>query len=70
MLDTGTTELTGHGSAHCNPADADLTEIGDELAVGYALNDLARQLLHIAERDIRAAGAPRPNTRETAAWPL
>jgi nicotinate phosphoribosyltransferase len=70
VLDTGTTELTGHGSAHCHPADADVPEIGDELAAGRALNDLARQLLHVAERDIEGVGASRPNTREIAAWSL
>ncbi|MEU3341176.1 DUF1876 domain-containing protein [Streptomyces sp. NPDC006668] len=70
VLDTGTTELTGHGSAHCHPADADVPEIGDELAAGRALSDLARQLLQAAERDIEGVGAPRPNTRETAPWSL
>ena len=70
VLDTGTTELTGHGAAHCHPADADVPEIGDELAAGRALNDLARQLLQAAERDIEGVGAPRPSTRETAPWSL
>jgi len=70
VLDTGTKELTGHGSAHCHPADADVPEIGDELAAGRALNDLAGQLLQVAERDIEGMGTPRPNTRENAAWSL
>ena len=70
VLDTGTTELTGHGAAHCHPADADVPEIGDELAAGRALNDLARQLLQVAERDIEGVGAPRPRMRETAPWSL
>ncbi|MER5601317.1 DUF1876 domain-containing protein [Streptomyces sp. NPDC002265] len=68
VLDTGTTELTGHGAAHCHPADADVPEIGDELAAGRALTDLARQLLQVAERDIEGMGAPRADTRETAPW--
>lgn len=70
VLDTGTTELTGHGAAHCHPADANVPEIGDELAAGRALNDLARQLLQVAERDIEAVGAPRADTREIVAWSL
>ncbi|KUO10381.1 DUF1876 domain-containing protein [Streptomyces sp. DSM 15324] len=70
VLDTGTTELTGHGSPHRHPADADVPEIGDEPAAGRALNDLARQLLQAAERDIEGVGAPRPRTRETTAWSL
>jgi hypothetical protein len=70
VLNTGTTELTGRGSAHCHPADANVPEIGDELAAGRALNDLARQLLQVAERDIEGVGAPRPDTREIAAWSL
>ncbi|WP_340375264.1 DUF1876 domain-containing protein [Streptomyces sp. SS7] len=70
VLDTGTTELTGHGDAHCHPADADVPEIGDELAAGRALNDLAHQLLHAAERDIEGMGTPRPHARENAAWSL
>jgi hypothetical protein len=71
VLDTGTTELTGHGTAHCHPADANVPEIGDELAAGRAMNDLARQLHKTAERDIEAVGAPAPRThgREAAGWP-
>jgi len=70
VLDTGTTELTGHGTAHCSPGDADVPEIGDELAAGRALNDLARQLLRTAERDIEGVGAALPDTGENAAWSL
>lgn len=70
VLNTGTTELTGHGAAHCHPADANVPEIGDELAVGRALNDLAGQLLQVAERDIEGTGTTRPDTRENAPWSL
>jgi len=66
VLDTGTTALTGRGSAHCNPADTDVPEIGDELAAGRAMHDLAQQLLNIAERDIQGPGAPRPKDRQAA----
>ncbi|MER5434100.1 DUF1876 domain-containing protein [Streptomyces sp. NPDC002588] len=68
VLDTGTTELTGRGAAHCHPADTDVPEIGDELAAGRALNDLARQLLKTAEHDIEVVGAPRPSSRKAAGW--
>ncbi|MGW1952925.1 DUF1876 domain-containing protein [Streptomyces sp. NPDC001920] len=70
LLDTGTTALTGHGTAHCHPADADVPLIGDELAAGRAMKDLAQQLLNIAERDIEGMGAPRPSTRQVAGWPM
>ncbi|MFI5963523.1 DUF1876 domain-containing protein [Streptomyces asoensis] len=70
VLDTGTAELSGRGSAHCHPRDRNVPEIGDELAAGRALNDLAGQLLRAAERDIEGVGATRPDRRETAAWSL
>ncbi|MFH9860430.1 DUF1876 domain-containing protein [Streptomyces sp. NPDC017202] len=68
-LDTGSTELTGHGSAHCHPADPNVPEIGDELAAGRAMNDLARKLLRTAENDIEGVGATRPRRQEvTDGW--
>ncbi|MFI5797862.1 DUF1876 domain-containing protein [Streptomyces sp. NPDC051677] len=70
VLDTGSTELTAHGAAHCHPADSNIPEIGDELAAGRALNDLARQLLRVAERDIEGMDTPRPSARQNAAWSL
>lgn len=69
VLDTGTAAFTGHGSAHCHPADRNVPEIGDELAAGRAVRNLAQQLLNIAERDIEDAGAPRPS-RQSAGWAL
>ncbi|GAA3504277.1 MULTISPECIES: DUF1876 domain-containing protein [Streptomyces] len=54
VLDTGTTALTGRGTAHCHPADVYVPEIGDELAAGRAVENLARRLLNTAERDIEA----------------
>ncbi|MBD0421902.1 DUF1876 domain-containing protein [Streptomyces sp. NPDC052309] len=70
VLDTGATALTGHGSAHCHPADRYLPEIGDELAAGRAMNNLAQQLLDAAERDIEGVGASRPSTRQVTGWPM
>ncbi|MER6688398.1 DUF1876 domain-containing protein [Streptomyces minutiscleroticus] len=71
VLDTGTSSLTGHGAARCNPADRDVPEIGDELAVGRALHDLGRQLVTIAERDIEGMGASETGraARPAAGWP-
>ncbi|MEU1853675.1 DUF1876 domain-containing protein [Streptomyces sp. NPDC019990] len=68
VLDTGTAALTGHGTAHCHPADRDVPAIGDELAAGRAMRDLAQQLLDAAEHDIEGMGATRPRSREAAAW--
>ncbi|MET9436473.1 DUF1876 domain-containing protein [Streptomyces sp. NPDC006551] len=56
-LDTGTSHLTGHGSARCNPADVDVPAIGDELAASRAMKDLAGQLMREANREMEAAGA-------------
>ncbi|MFE6843814.1 dsRBD fold-containing protein [Streptomyces sp. NPDC057686] len=56
-LDTGTTRLTGHGTARCNPTDKDVPEIGDELAAARALENLAQQLKRTAYGDMAAAGA-------------
>ncbi|MEU9450333.1 DUF1876 domain-containing protein [Streptomyces sp. NPDC048277] len=70
ILDTGTTELTGRGAAHCNPADTNVPEIGDELAAGRAMEDLAHQLLRIAENDVQGMTGSRPSTPENVGWPM
>ncbi|QBI54248.1 DUF1876 domain-containing protein [Streptomonospora litoralis] len=44
--------LRGHGMARKHPADSDVPEIGDELAVSRALADLSRQLRQVAAEDI------------------
>ncbi|PAZ15067.1 hypothetical protein CLM62_15790 [Streptomyces sp. SA15] len=56
VLDTGGAALTGRGVAHCRPADTNGPEIGDELAAGMAMRDLAQQLGNAAERDIERLG--------------
>ncbi|MEU9119965.1 DUF1876 domain-containing protein [Streptomyces sp. NPDC048506] len=48
VVDTGTTSLTGHGRARCQPEDVDVPEIGDELAASRAMSDLAAQLMKTA----------------------
>ncbi|MER5667728.1 nicotinate phosphoribosyltransferase [Streptomyces mirabilis] len=72
VVNTGTTTLTGHGAARCNPADAEVPEIGDELAAGRAMHDLGQQLVSTAERDIKDLGAPATgrSPRPTAGWPV
>jgi hypothetical protein len=70
VLDTGSTSLTGRGVAHRNPADTEVPEIGDELAAGRALQDLGRQLVGAAERDIEGMGASEagPADLPAAGW--
>jgi hypothetical protein len=46
--------LTGLGTARRNPADENVTKIGEELAIARALSDLAHKLLHVATADIEA----------------
>jgi hypothetical protein len=72
VLDTATAQYTGYGDAHRNPADMDVPEIGDELAAGRALDDLGRQLIDVARRDIEdmeAAGVSGRKLRPGAGWP-
>jgi hypothetical protein len=44
--------LRGYGRARRNPADPEVPEIGDELAVSRALRDLADRLSKAAWEDI------------------
>lgn len=48
------TRLVGVGRARLNPADDNIPEIGDELAVARALNDLGHRLLLTAAADIES----------------
>jgi hypothetical protein len=54
LLDDIGNNLLGKGRAALNPADRDIPEIGDEIAVARALTDLGHRLLVTAARDIRA----------------
>ncbi|MBC9713910.1 DUF1876 domain-containing protein [Streptomyces sp. TRM66268-LWL] len=47
-----TSSLTGRGVARRNPIDRPIPEIGDELAVSRALEDLALRLHDVASDDI------------------
>ena len=53
------THLTGVGTAHRNPADVDVPEIGDEIAVARALFALGHELLLAAALDIEAVAHER-----------
>ncbi|KES09104.1 hypothetical protein BU52_03370 [Streptomyces toyocaensis] len=68
VVDTGTTVLTGRGTARRNPADPEVPEIGDELAAGRALQDVGRQLMDIAKRDVEGTGATRAEPRPAVGW--
>jgi Rv2632c-like len=45
-------QLSGHGRARRNPADQNITKIGEEIAVARSLSDLAHRLLHAATADV------------------
>ena len=53
LLAPGGAVRQGIGHARRNPIDADVPEIGDELAVARALSDLSHELLHAAIEDIQ-----------------
>lgn len=70
VLDTGTATFTGHGTARCSPEDRDVPAIGDEIAAGRALRDLAGQVLRVADDDLEGVGAapPRRESRIAYGW--
>jgi len=55
LLADSPTHFDGSGRAHRDPADVDVPEIGDEVAVARALRRLADRLLDTASEDIAAA---------------
>ncbi|MEU5541821.1 dsRBD fold-containing protein [Streptomyces sioyaensis] len=67
-LHTGTTTLTGQGTARCSPDDQDVPEIGDEIAAGRAMRDLAGQLLRVADKDLEGVGAAPPRREQRVAY--
>ncbi|MFJ8932887.1 MULTISPECIES: DUF1876 domain-containing protein [unclassified Streptomyces] len=61
--------VTGRGSARRNPIDRPVPEIGDELAVGRALEDLALRLHDVAVDDIvELTGPVGPVHRTAPGW--
>ncbi|MGY1704829.1 DUF1876 domain-containing protein [Geodermatophilus sp. SYSU D00697] len=54
-----TDRLRGVGLARLDPADADVPEIGEEIAAARALSDLSRRLLQTASEDVeQSTGTP------------
>ena len=59
LHDRDTERLTGVGLARLDPADRDVPEIGDEIAVARALSDLSHRLLRTATEDVeQSTGTP------------
>jgi hypothetical protein len=52
LVMTDGNELSGHGKARHNPADPEVTEIGEEIAVARALSELAHNLLNTAAAEL------------------
>ena len=50
-----TERMVGVGLARLDPADRDVPEIGDEIAVARALSDLGPRLLRTATEDVEAS---------------
>jgi hypothetical protein len=48
-------DLVGTGQARLRPAEPDIPEIGDEIAVARALSDLGHRLLATAADDLESA---------------
>jgi hypothetical protein len=48
-------KMIGVGWARLDPADRNIAEIGDELAVARALTDLGKRMLRLAADDIERA---------------
>ncbi|MGV0596704.1 DUF1876 domain-containing protein [Mycolicibacterium porcinum] len=54
-LHWGDTDEVGVGVARLSPADRNVTEIGDELAIARALSDLAGRMLRVSAHDIEVS---------------
>ncbi|MFI0450228.1 DUF1876 domain-containing protein [Actinomadura sp. 6N118] len=54
----GSMRVTGKGTARRNPVDRPVPEIGDELAVSRALEDLGHRLHAVASSDIAHLSGP------------
>ncbi len=59
LHDRDSERLIGVGLARLDPADRDVPEIGDEIAVARALSDLSHRLLRTATEDVeQSTGMP------------
>jgi hypothetical protein len=56
-----TERLVGVGFARLNPADRDVPEIGDEIAVARSLSDLSHRLLSAATEDLEQVSGESPH---------
>ncbi len=57
VLQVGARTVRGVGTAHRRPQDRPVVAIGEELAIGRALQDLAHRLIGVAEVDRAEVGA-------------
>jgi hypothetical protein len=57
----GGDELAGRGGARRNPADREITLVGEQIAAARALSDLAGNLLHAAAASIESMTHERTN---------
>jgi hypothetical protein len=67
-LHTRDGERVGVGIAHLDPADRDVPEIGDELAVARALADLSNHLFACTAADIGENTGERHVNRRPEPW--
>ncbi|WP_037603547.1 dsRBD fold-containing protein [Streptacidiphilus rugosus] len=58
MTDDGRMAAVGRGVARRNPVDRPVAEIGDELAVSRALEDLAQRIHDMASHDFAHMAGP------------
>ncbi|MEV7377426.1 DUF1876 domain-containing protein [Streptomyces lydicus] len=68
VLRTRNATFTGHGTARRSPEDPDVPEIGDEIAAGRAMRDLAGQLLRTADDELEGVGAAPPRRERRIAY--
>ncbi len=65
-LETADGRLTGHGIARRHPRDPEVPGIGDELAAGRALADVAGQLIRTAAEEIVELDPRQAREKETS----
>ena len=61
LVTPGEDELFGRGEAYRNPADREITQVGEQIAAARALSDLAGRLLHAAATSIEGLTHERPH---------
>jgi len=66
----GEQELVGHGEARRNPADHEVTLIGEQIAASRALSDLAGKVLHTAGLGIESLTQQRAHLHSLSRQPV